>query len=339
MDDTQAKNTIYRELNNTFGSVIKKNVFDGQIDLIDNSFQVKTNKNFDLFTCKNGEPCNCIANVSKDGYFIQCQKCDRRLPITNYLPNTQKMNDSLVIIGIQINNSNNYEAPVSLQETYITYPLNHSLFNDVKRLQKFQKILKTHDLKSIVNYYSCKYTYIPQHQKWVHDFNYVEESEVFEDMSNFYDILIENLCSFYRENDTLPIINYKCYNTHILINLSELYRVILAKENEILPILRHINTSKEYIQVLDHTINTFLKKLYPKKGAYMKIDTIYEAYIQWMNLDTTNYIDKVYTKRELKVLIEEHLEKHIMFEYKKYRQYMVKAIRLYCFKDIDLLPI
>lgn len=337
MDITQAKQAIYREVNNAFGH-IDKTVFNCKVDVNDNTFELITNKNFELFKCSNGGDCTCVASVSKDGFSIYCKKCSKRLPITGYFPNTQKMNESLIVIGIQVNNTNNYEAPVSLPETYVDYPLNTSLFNDnMNTLQRFQKILKTHDLKSIVDFYTCKYVYIPQNKKWTYANEYIEEFQVFEELDSYYDTFINDLCSFYRVNDTLPIINGKCYNKHILINLAELYRCILRNKKQILELLRETRSNEEYIQVLEHNVNTFLKKLYPKKGVYMKMDMLYEAYIHWMNLDTTNYVDKVYTKRELKVLIEEHLEKHVMFEYKKYKLYRIGKTVSRSFRDIELL--
>jgi hypothetical protein len=335
MDITQAKQAIYREVNNAFGH-IDKTVFNGKVDVNDNTFELITNKNFELFKCSNGGNCTCIASVSKDGFSIYCKKCSKRLPITGYFPNTQKMNESLIVIGIQVNNTNNYFPPVSLPETYITYPMHHSLFENPRRLEKFQEILRSHDLQQLIDYHTCKYKYIPQYKKWIINDKDVNEDDVFEDIRHFYSTLIEELCSFYRQNEETPIINGKCYNKHILINLAELYRCILRNKKQILELLRETRSNEEYIQVLEHNVNTFLKKLYPKKGFYMKMDMLYEAYIHWMNLDTTNYVDKIYTKRELKGLVEEHLEKHVMFEYKKYKLYRNKLQRYYCFRDIEI---
>jgi len=337
MDITQAKQAIYREINNAFGHV-DKTVFNGKVDVNDNTFELVTNKHFELFKCSSGGHCTCVASVSKDGFSIYCQKCSKRLPITGYFPNTQKMNESLIVIGIQVNNTNNYEAPISLPETYITYPMHHSLFENIRRLEKFQEILRSHDLQQIIDYHTCKYKYIPQYKKWVNDKDSdIDEDGVFEDIRYFYSTFIEELCSFYRENEETPVINGKCYNKHILINLAELYRCILRNKKQILELLRESRSNEEYIQVLEHTINIFLKKLYPKKGVYMKMDTLYEEYIRWMNLDTTNYVDRVYTKRELKGLVEEHLEKHVMFEYKKYKQYKINTLQITCFKYIELI--
>jgi len=154
--------------------------------------------------------------------------------------------------------------------------------------------------------------------------------------------------------DEKELLSYSESNIYELKKL-ELENQILVNENKRMELenqrmeleLRKVKEENEKMKITGQiteknkpktvTTDEFLKKLYPKKGVYMKMDTLYEAYIHWVNLDTTNYVDKVYTKRELKALVEEHIEKHVMFEYKEYKRYRVKNERYNCFRDIELI--
>lgn len=57
--DIKAKNMIYTELNNAFQTT-KKPVFNGKIETENGMFLMKTNENFELFSCINGNRCQCI---------------------------------------------------------------------------------------------------------------------------------------------------------------------------------------------------------------------------------------------------------------------------------------
>jgi hypothetical protein len=211
---------------------------------------------------------------------------------------------------------------------------------------------KSKDFKDFVFYNIIETSNYIQLENKIRDYanaTYLTHKEIisFNDMDEidtiFQSILDEKELLSYSESNLYELKKLELEN-NILDNKNK----ILENENKRMELeLRKVQEDNEKMKITGQiieknkpitlTISGFLDKLYPKKGVYMKMDTLYDSYIHWMNLDTTNYVDKVYTKRELKALVEEHLEKHAMFEYKKYKKYRVKDKTYNCFRYIELI--
>jgi hypothetical protein len=335
------KSNVFNEMNRLFktgdNSIIKN------LKSQDNNFLMEFNDKFTLFDgsicSKTGQRCQCVSNVSQDGYFIYCKDCQARLPMSGLFSNTQVFNNAFIIFGIQINNSstNNYKAPLTLQQTYMTYPLPREYFKDDDlRVKKFQNILRTHTQEKIVDFNSMKYTYYSNSKEWWCNKEIVDERQVYEEFVEFYSVLIENLSSFYRRNSDIPMIDFKCYNEHILLNLGELYRVIDSnKENYLLLLRNHYKcgetTTPEYC-----SIDKFLHCIQRQRNNYIKLDEIFELYNIWKKTSKIKCIDNNLTKNQLRNIIEEYLFKN-NFKHSKYKAYRQNKERFSCFKDITFI--
>lgn len=100
--------------------------------------------------------------------------------------------------------------------------------------------------------------------------------------------------------------------------------------------LKNLEELNAFIDIPEeHKNEKFLEKIKYNKGAFMKIEDIYEAYKNWYNSPKINCVEPLLSQKECKNKITAFL-KAKKFKYYEYKRYRVKTIRYYCFKDISL---
>lgn len=347
-------NEIVRDFSSLFNQEQKSII--NSIKKQDDCFILNVNKNCGVL--KHKKPCiekqnhDCFVSITKDGYYFYCDICKERVPNKELFPNTNAINNSLVVFGIQ-NNVNNFEAPLVFEQTKLRYPFTYELFREnpgsindnidytKKKVEKFQEITMTHEkmkiIKFAVEYLGFNLSYVKRDNKWLKD-NVLEvsENEVYDIFSHCYFTFVSKLQEYYMGNLEKPMINNISYNKHVLLNLSVLYSYICNEKEAFLPILKEYRKYDDlYLEYTEHKNEKFLEKIKYNKGSFMKIEDIYEAYKNWYNSPKIKCVEPLLSQKECKNKITAFL-KAKKFKYYEYKRYRVKTIRYYCFKDISL---
>lgn len=280
--------------------------------------------------------CICKSKITKDGYNIYCDTCKTVIPRKGLFQNIQAFNDAFIKFGIIVNN-NNYNAPLTIRETLLSFPLNIENFKDQIHMKKFQFILNTHNKEKIIEFITIPYKYYTKREIYLNESKkMVNEYEIYDYVTDFYLDLTNKLIDFYQKNDDIPFMNNKCYNRHIMYNLTELYQHIQNNKNIYLPIIQDQIKVIEQNTPYDCTNDKFIK--YIKKGStkndYLVLSELYIKYIEWYNQDNINCTETILTKNEFKLKLEEHIRDNLKLNKWKYKQYKVNYLRIYGWKYV-----
>lgn len=340
--DTDILSTIRDGMNNLYqtSDLLVKNTYFGDdgndkiinVDFFNGSF-------FNNTVCtKQNLKCICKSKITKDGYNIYCDICKTVIPKNGLFQNIQEFNDAFIKFGIVVNNNNNtFNAPLTVRETLLSFPLNIENFKDQIQMKKFQYILNTHKEQKIIDYITIPYKYYTKRQIYLNlDKETVNEHEVYDYVTDFYLELTNKLIDFYQKNDNIPFMNNKCYNHHIMYNLTELYQHIQNNKQIYLPLIQDKIKVVEKNTPYDCTNEKFIK--YIKKGStkndYLILAELYMKYIEWYNQDNINCTDQLLTKNEFKFKVEEHIRDNLQIKIWKYKRYMINYVRLYGWKYV-----
>lgn len=277
---------------------------------------------------KHNRKCICKSKITKDGYNFYCDICKAVLPNVGLYQNIPAFNNAFINYGIIVNNQ---QAPLTLNKTLLVYPLNVENFKDYQQMKQFEIILNTHDKEKIIKYIDIPYKYYIKSNLYLSNKKEtVNENEVYDYIKTYYLELTNKLIDFYQKNTDIPFMNNMCYNSHIMINLTELYQHIQNNKNLYLPLIQKqigiIDKSTPY----DCTNDKFIS--YIKKGTtkheYLILSELYDKYIKLYNSDNINCTDNVLTKNEFKNNIEKHLKDNLGLTKWAYSQYMVNYKRI-----------
>ena len=343
-----------QEVKDTFG--INDDCFDEVYLRNQNELVVQLNEKPNIISgdCSSvpGKNCKLRCIYSPNGTCIQCWDCGARLPVplNKYFLNPEAINEQFLNIGIQINNYKTInEAPLVVNETYMIYPMVKKIFPyrpepDIF-YKNFERLLLTHSHDHIIKClpYTCKFKYYENDNVWYNGDEKIDEEKVFTIIDDYYiDLLINRLANYYRkdENKHVPLINGKCYNKHIILNLTELYRLINASKKELIELLKkQVKADKDLPKPKQTKNDLFFGHMIPnKKKVYMTLDDMVIDYKRWIKFQGDNFIDKVLDRKELCSAMEEYLEKNKHnFVYTKYKCYMINKHRIYCFRGVSFV--
>lgn len=322
----------------------------GNLLVKDTYFNDDKSINVDFFTgnilfnnticAKQNIKCICKSKITKDGYNIYCETCKTVIPNEGLFQNIPEFNNAFIKFGIVVNNNNtfNTSAPLTLKETLLSFALNIENFKHQHEMKNFQYILNTHNKDKIIQYISnIPYTYYTRREMY---FNYkkenVNEHEVYDYVTDFYLDLTNKLIDFYQKNDDIPFMNNKCYNRHIMYNLTELYQHIQNNKKIYLPLIQEQIKVIEKNTPYDCTNEKFIK--YIKKGStkndYLVLADLYNKYIEWYNQDNINCTETILTKNEFKFKIQDHIRDNLKIKLWEYDRYMINYKRVYGWKYV-----